>query len=339
MNQTSRVGKMHLLDFLLSKKINVVTIFSPEHGFRGDADAGELINNEKDAKTGISVVSLYGENKKPKNENLQGIDVVLFDIQDAGARFFTYLSTMHYTMEACAENKISFILLDRPNPNGDVIGGPVLEPPLRSFVGLHPIPVLHGMTLGELASMINAEKWLKDSVLCTLKVISCLKYTHTTVYVPPVKPSPNLPNLQAIRLYPSLCLFEGTIVSIGRGTESPFQVIGVPDSVGLGFSFIPKSIPGMAKKPLYEGKKCVGEKLDKVQLKGFDPSYLIKYYQQSRDKEKFFNGFFNKLAGNTSLQEQIKQGVSKVEMETFWQKDIEKFKALRKKYLLYQDFE
>ncbi|HAR20714.1 MAG TPA: DUF1343 domain-containing protein [Cytophagales bacterium] len=338
-NQTSRVGKMHLLDYLLSKKINVVAIFSPEHGFRGDADAGELVNSEKDAKSGINVISLYGENKKPKTEHLRGIDIVVFDIQDVGARFFTYLSTMHYAMEACAENKKSFIVLDRPNPNGDVIGGPVLEPQLKSFVGLHPIPIVHGMTMGELANMINAEKWLKDGIACSLKVIPCLKYTHSVTYNPPVKPSPNLPNLQAIRLYPSLCLFEGTVVSVGRGTESPFQVIGVPDSSGEGFSFTPKSIPGMAKKPLYEGKKCVGEKLDKVQLKGFDPSYLIKYYQISSEKDKFFNGFFNKLAGNTSLQEQIKQGVSKEEILASWQKDIEKFKAIRKKHLLYPDFE
>jgi uncharacterized protein YbbC (DUF1343 family) len=340
-NQTSKIKEEHLLDFLLANKINVVRLFSPEHGIRGDADAGEKVGNEKDAKTGIPIISLYGDNKKPKKEQLSGIEVVVFDMQDVGARFYTYLSTLHYVMEACAEIKIKLIVLDRPNPNGDYVDGPVLEPAFKSFVGIHPIPIVHGMTLGELAQMINAEKWLKDSVQCDLKVINCSNYDHTTSFTPPVKPSPNLPNLHSIRLYPTLCLFEGTVVSVGRGTNLPFQIIGIPDSISnSGFSFTPRSIAGMAKKPLYEGKRCVGERLDSNSIdKKIDLSYLIKYYTIYQNKEKYFNNFFNKLAGNATLQDQIKKGLSSDEIRKSWQNDLEGFKKKRKKYLLYPDFE
>lgn len=340
-NQTSKIKEEHLLDFLLANKINVVQLFSPEHGIRGDADAGEKVGNEKDAKTGISIISLYGENKKPKKEQLAEIEIIVFDMQDVGARFYTYLSTLHYVMEACTENKIKLILLDRPNPNGDYVDGPVLEPAYKSFVGIHPIPIVHGMTLGELAQMINGEKWLKDSLMCNLKVINCSNYDHTTPFTPPVKPSPNLPNLHSIRFYPTLCLFEGTVVSVGRGTELPFQIIGIPDSVtNYGFSFTPKSIVGMAKKPLYEGKKCVGERLDSNTIsRKIDLSYLIKYYNIYPNKEKYFNNFFNKLAGNATLQDQIKKGLSSDEIRKSWQTDLEAFKKKRKKYLLYPDFE
>jgi uncharacterized protein YbbC (DUF1343 family) len=340
-NQTSKIKEEHLLDFLLFNKVNIVQLFSPEHGIRGDADAGEKVENEKDLKTGLPIISLYGENKKPKKEQLEGIEIVVFDMQDVGARFYTYLSTLHYIMEACAENKIKLIVLDRPNPNGNYVDGPLLETPLKSFVGIHPIPIVHGMTLGELALMINGEKWLKDSIHCNLKVVSCSNYDHNTSFTPPIKPSPNLPNLNSIRLYPTLCLFEGTVVSVGRGTNLPFQIIGIPDSISMtGFTFTPKSINGMAKKPLYEGKRCVGEKLDSNNIKNeIDLSYLIKYYNLYQNKNKFFNNFFNKLAGNTTLQDQIKKGLSENEIKKSWQNDLESFKTKRKKYLLYPDFE
>jgi uncharacterized protein YbbC (DUF1343 family) len=339
-NQTSVIGQKHLLDVLLEKKVNVVKIFSPEHGFRGEADAGEKVASNVDTKTGLPVVSLYGDNKKPKKEQLENVDVVVFDIQDVGARFYTYLSTMHYVMEACAESNKPLLILDRPNPNGDVVDGPVLQPAFKSFVGMHPIPIVHGMTLAELAKMINGEKWLKDSLQCAIETVPCKGYEHKHIYNPPIKPSPNLPNLHAIRLYPSLCLFEGTVVSVGRGTDKPFQIIGVPDSLGEGFSFTPKSIPGMAKKPLYEGKRCVGETMDDVIfMRGVSVAYLIKYYNQSNDKAKFFNNFFNKLAGNYTLQEQIRSGLDKGQIEASWQADLEAFKKKRKQYLLYPDFE
>jgi uncharacterized protein YbbC (DUF1343 family) len=339
-NLTSRVGEEHLLDFLLGKKIKVLKIFSPEHGFRGDADAGEKVLSTTDAKTGLPVISLYGDNKKPKKEQLEQIDVLIFDIQDVGARFYTYLSTLHYLMEACAENNKKLIVLDRPNPNGDYVDGPVLEKGFTSFVGLHPIPIVHGMTLGELALMINGEKWLKDSLVCDLMVSKCKNYSHTTSYTPPVKPSPNLPNLQSIRLYPSLCLFEGTKVSVGRGTEMPFQVIGIPDSLGKGFSFTPKSIPGMAKKPMYEGMVCYGKDLRTVPTKRqVDLSYVMGMYQASPQKEAFFIPFFNKLAGNVTLQEQIKSGLSEEAIRQSWQPGLELFKQKRKKYMLYSEGE
>ncbi|MTI32034.1 exo-beta-N-acetylmuramidase NamZ family protein [Xanthovirga aplysinae] len=338
-NQTSRVGEKHLVDALLEKELAIVKIFSPEHGFRGDADAGEQVANGTDPTTGLPLVSLYGKNKKPTAEQLQDVDVVIFDIQDVGVRFYTYISTLHYVMEACAENGKTLIVLDRPNPNGDYVDGPVLRSNYRSFVGLDPLPIVHGVTVGELAEMINGEKWLKGGLTCELFVVPVKNYTHSTSYSLPVKPSPNLPNDQSIRLYPSLCLFEGTRVSIGRGTTFPFQVIGYPDKRFGDFSFTPKSIEGMAKYPKLENEVCYGVDLRKKKPKKFNLSYLIDFYLKSDSKEDFFNAFFDKLAGNSELKEQIKAGFDEKEIRVSWVEDLLKYKAIRKKYLLYPDFE
>ncbi|SHL03409.1 exo-beta-N-acetylmuramidase NamZ family protein [Flavobacterium chilense] len=335
-NQTGILSnKTHVVDFLLEKKIAVQTIFAPEHGFRGTADAGEHIVDGKDPKTGLPIISLYGDNKKPKVTQLAGIDVMIFDLQDVGARFYTYISSLHYVMEACAENNVPLIIFDRPNPNGRIVDGPLLEKEFTSFVGMHPIPLLHGMTIGEYAQMINGEKWLKDAVQCKLTVIPCVDYNRKMDYSLLVKPSPNLPNDQAINLYASLCLFEGTNVSMGRGTEKQFQIYGSPYLTKTSFSFTPKPNFG-AKDPLYNGKKCFGEdltaypKLNQLELK-----WLIKAYQNTSDKTKFFNAFFTKLAGTKKLQEQIENGVSEDTIRKSWQKDLETFKKMRMKYLLY----
>ncbi len=335
-NQTSMVGSTHLLDTLIACSIDVKRIFGPEHGFRGKADAGEKINNEIDVKTGISVVSLYGNNKKPFPEQLADIEVVVFDIQDVGVRFYTYISTLHYVMEACAENKKQLVVLDRPNPNGMYIDGPVLDTAFYSFVGMHPIPIVHGLTIGELALMINGEKWLKNDQVCDLKIVKCKNYYHREKYSVPVKPSPNLPNDLSIALYPSLCLFEGTNVSVARGTYFPFQAIGFPDSSYLGFYFTPQSIEGMAKEPIHLGKKCFGIDLrnTKPDYK-FTLSYLIDFFKKSKNIDKYFNSFFNKLAGNSQLMQQIKAGMSEEGIRKSWQPELEKYKSLRKKYLLY----
>ncbi|MBF4492046.1 DUF1343 domain-containing protein [Flavobacterium sp. MR2016-29] len=335
-NQTGILSnKKHLVDFLLEKKINIKTIFAPEHGFRGTADAGEHVVDGKDAKTGLSIVSLYGENRKPKKEQLAGIDVIIFDLQDVGARFYTYISSLHYVMEACAENNIPLVILDRPNPNGRITDGPLLEKEFTSFVGMHPIPLLHGMTIGEYGQMINGEKWLKDGAQCKLTVIPCLNYKREMSYSLLVKPSPNLPNDQAINLYASLCLFEGTTVSVGRGTEKQFQIYGSPYLPKGNFSFVPKPNFG-AKDPLYNGKECFGEdltaypKLNQLELK-----WLIKAYQNTSDKSKFFTPFFTKLAGTKKLQQQVEAGTSEKEIRESWKKDLENFKKIRKPYLLY----
>lgn len=335
-NQTGILSnKTHVVDFLLEKKIAVQTIFAPEHGFRGTADAGEHIVDGKDPKTGLPIISLYGDNKKPKVTQLAGIDVMIFDLQDVGARFYTYISSLHYVMEACAENNVPLIIFDRPNPNGRIVDGPLLEKEFTSFVGMHPIPLLHGMTIGEYAQMINGEKWLKDAVQCKLTVIPCVDYNRKMDYSLLVKPSPNLPNDQAINLYASLCLFEGTNVSMGRGTEKQFQIYGSPYLTKTSFSFTPKPNFG-AKDPLYNGKECFGEdltaypKLNQLELK-----WLIKAYQNTSDKTKFFNAFFTKLAGTKKLQEQIENGVSEDTIRKSWQKDLETFKKMRMKYLLY----
>jgi uncharacterized protein YbbC (DUF1343 family) len=327
--------EISIVDFLISKNIIIQKIFAPEHGFRGTADAGELIKDGKDTKTGLPLISLYGDNKKLKPEQLAGIDILVFDLQDVGARFYTYISSLHYIMEACAENKIKLIVLDRPNPNINIVDGPVLEKEFTSFVGMHTIPLLHGMTIGEYAQMINGEKWLTNGVSCDLKVIPCLNYTRETKYSLPIKPSPNLLNDQAINLYASLCLFEGTNVSVGRGTETQFQVYGSPFLPKSSFSFTP--IPNLgAKEPLYKNEICFGEdltkmeKIDKLELK-----WLIKAYQQTRDKKKFFNPFFTKLAGTKKLQVQIEKGISETEIIQSWQKDLETFKKMREKYLIY----
>jgi uncharacterized protein YbbC (DUF1343 family) len=324
-----------IVDFLVEKKVSVQKIFAPEHGFRGTADAGEHIIDGKDTKTGLPIISLYGNNKKPKPEQLAGIDVMVFDLQDVGARFYTYISSLHYVMEACAEKNIQLIVLDRPNPNGSIVDGPILEKEFTSFVGMHPIPTLHGMTIGEYAQMINGEKWLKDSIQCELIVIPCSSYNKEMAYSLPVKPSPNLPNDQSINLYASLCLFEGTNVSVGRGTEKQFQIYGSPFLPKSDFSFTP--IPNLgAKEPLYKNELCYGEdltsikKVDKLELK-----WLIKAYKSTSDKSKFFNPFFSKLAGTKKLQQQIESGISEEEIRKSWEKGLVDFKEMRKKYLIY----
>jgi len=335
-NQTGILSnKTHVVDFLLEKKIAVQTIFAPEHGFRGTADAGEHVTDGKDPKTGLPIISLYGDNKKPKTSLLAGIDVMIFDLQDVGARFYTYISSLHYVMEACAENNVPLIIFDRPNPNGRIVDGPLLEKEFTSFVGMHPIPLLHGMTIGEYAQMINGEKWLKDGVQCKLTVIRCLDYNRKMDYSLLVKPSPNLPNDQAINLYASLCLFEGTNVSMGRGTEKQFQIYGSPYLTKTNFSFTPKPNFG-AKDPLYNGKECFGEDLSAYpKLNQLELKWLIKAYQNTSDKTKFFNAFFTKLAGTKKLQQQIENGVSEDQIRKSWQKDLETFKKMRTKYLLY----
>jgi uncharacterized protein YbbC (DUF1343 family) len=335
-NQTGILtNKTHLVDFLLEKKIAVQTIFAPEHGFRGTADAGEHVVDGKDPKTGLSIISLYGDNKKPKAAQLAGIDVMIFDLQDVGARFYTYISSLHYVMEACAENGIPLIILDRPNPNGGIVDGPLLEKEFTSFVGMHPIPLLHGMTIGEYAQMINGEKWLKNEVQCKLTVIPCVDYNRKMEYSLLAKPSPNLPNDQSINLYASLCLFEGTNVSMGRGTEKQFQIYGSPFLTKTNFSFTPKPNFG-AKDPLYNGKECFGEDLTSYpKLTRLELKWLIKAYQNTSDKTKFFNAFFTKLAGTKKLQQQIESGISEDKIRKTWQKDLEAFKKMRTKYLIY----
>ena len=335
-NQTGILSnKTHLVDFLSEQKIVIQTIFAPEHGFRGTADAGEHVIDGKDPKTGLSIISLYGDNKKPKPAQLNGIDMMLFDLQDVGARFYTYISSLHYVMEACAENGIPLIILDRPNPNGNIVDGPLLEKEFTSFVGMHPIPLLHGMTIGEYAKMINGEKWLKNGVFCELKVIPCTNYNRKMAYSLPVKPSPNLPNDQSINLYASLCFFEGTNVSVGRGTEKQFQIYGSPFLTKTNFSFTPKPNFG-AKDPLYNGKECFGEDLTTYpKLKQLELKWLIKAYQNTEDKSKFFNAFFTKLAGTKKLQQQIENGTSESKIRMSWQKNLNAFKNMRTKYLIY----
>jgi uncharacterized protein YbbC (DUF1343 family) len=302
-NQTGLLSnKVHLVDFLLEKKVTIQSIFAPEHGFRGTADAGEHVVDGKDAKTGLSIISLYGDNKKPKLEQLQNIDVMVFDIQDVGARFYTYISSLHYVMEACAENNIPLIILDRPNPNGSIVDGPVLEKEFTSFVGMHPIPVLHGMTIGEYGQMINGEKWLNNGIKCKLTVIECSNYKREMRYSILAKPSPNLPNDQSINLYASLCFFEGTNVSLGRGTEKQFQIYGSPFLPKKGFSFTPKPNFG-SKTPPHNGEVCYGEDLsNEPKLTHLELKWLIKAYKDTADKSSFFIPFFTKLAGTKKLQ-------------------------------------
>jgi len=343
-NQTSMVNDVHLIDTLIHSKINVIKNFCPEHGFRGTADAGETINNSTDKKTGLPVISLYGKHKKPTATDLNNVDIVIFDIQDVGVRFYTYISTLHYVMEACAENHIPLILLDRPNPNGYYIDGPVLDTAYCSFVGMHPVPLVYGMTIGEYALMINGEHFLKNAVRCDISVIPCKNYTHNKIYNLPVKPSPNLPNMRSILLYPSLGLFEGTIMSVGRGTDFPFQVFGHPDYKKGKFKFTPQSKQG-AENPKYKGIQCKGVNLQTIELqyiisqKSINLQYLIDAYNGMKNKENFFNNFFYKLAGNKILQQQIKSGISEQQIHASWQQDINRFKKTRKNYLLYPDFE
>lgn len=345
-NHTSMVDTVHLVDFLLDKGVNVVKVFAPEHGFRGKADAGEKVEDGKDKKTGLPIVSLYGAHKKPIIDDLSGIEVMIFDIQDVGARFYTYISTMTYAMEACAENYIEFIVLDRPNPNGFYIDGPMLDPEFKSFVGMLPIPVVHGMTVGELAQAINQEGWMETEDKVNLKVITCEGYEHKDVYVLPVKPSPNLPNQNAILLYPSLCFFEGTVISVGRGTDTPFEVFGHPNMTKGSHVFVPKPNEG-SKHPKHEGVPCIGWDLTDFGGKNVQKKqklildYMVNAYREFLDKDNFFleNGFINKLAGTDQLQKQIRSGMKAEEIRDTWKSDLADFKQLRRKYLLYPDFE
>jgi uncharacterized protein YbbC (DUF1343 family) len=343
-NQTSLVNNIHLVDILIHLKINVIKVFCPEHGFRGTADAGQKIDNSMDTQTGLPVISLYGKHKKPTVDDLSNIDVVVFDIQDVGVRFYTYISTLHYVMEACAENHISLLVLDRPNPNGYFIDGPVLDTTYRSFVGMHPVPLVYGMTIGEYALMINGEHFLKNAVSCNLSVIPCKNYNHNILYKLPVKPSPNLPNIRSILLYPSLGLFEGTIISVGRGTDFPFQVFGHPDYKKGKFKFTPESRQG-AKNPKYKNILCKGVSLQNIELsdivnrKSINLQYLINAYNGMKKRDDFFNNFFYKLAGNEILQQQIKRGMAEQQIRKSWQQKTDKFKVIRKNYLLYPDFE
>ncbi len=342
-NHTSLIGKTHFIDSLLKRGVHFQKIFAPEHGFRGLADAGEHVKDGKDPTTGVPLISLYGDKKKPSATDLADVDIVVFDIQEVGARFYTYISTLSYLMEACAENEKKLLVLDRPNPNGHYVDGPGMKKSHASFVGLHEVPIVHGMTVGEYAGMVNGEGWLPNGLRCDLLVIPCENYDHQTVYELPVKPSPNLPNMRSIYLYPSICLFEGTVLSVGRGTDKQFQVLGAP-GFPFDFAFTPQPMPG-AKNPPQEGKLCKGIDLtlkDPLALRNaarIDLSYLLDFYQKSPDKGSFFlkNLFFDKLAGGTELRTQIVDGWSEEEIRTSWQADLEKFRAVRKKYLLYAE--
>lgn len=344
-NPTSVIGKTHLVDSLVALKVNIKKIFAPEHGFRGQEEAGATVSNTKDAKTGVEVISLYGQHNKPTAEDLSGVDLVIFDIQDVGARFYTYISTLQLVMEACAENKKTLLILDRPNPNGFYVDGPVLDKKFSSFVGMNTIPVVYGLTIAEYALMLNGEHWLKDSLQCHLKYVALKNYDHKTYYELPVKPSPNLPNMTAVYLYPSLCMFEGTAVSVGRGTDKPFQVIGCPDFKEGAYTFIPKSIPGVANNPPFLGMVCKGFDLREfgdIYIKNLKQLYLFwlqSMYESSPNKEHFFNDFFDKLAGTDELRKQIIAGKTEPEIRKSWEKDLNHFKEIRKKYLLYKDFE
>jgi uncharacterized protein YbbC (DUF1343 family) len=335
-NNTSLVGKTHLADTLVARKVQVKRIFGPEHGFRGDAADGEHVKDEVDRKTGVPVVSLYGKNYKATPEQVNDLDILIFDIQDVGARFYTYISTMHYLMETCAENNKQLIILDRPNPNGSYVDGPIMQPELKSFVGMHPIPITHGMTVGEFAQMINGEGWLAGGKKCNLQVVKMKNWKHDDDYSLPVRPSPNLPNDQAIRLYPSICLFEGTVISLGRGTPMPFQILGNPELKDMKFSFTPVPIKGVSIEPPLKDKLCYGMDLRSVTpARKVDLQYLLFFYQKYPDKEKFFIPYFDKLAGTTQLKQQIKDGLTEEQIRASWQPGLEEFKNKRTKYMLY----
>lgn len=343
-NQTSSIENELLPDVLIKNKVNVTKIFVPEHGFRGVADAGAKVENSIDSATNLPIISLYGKHKKPTAEDLADIDVVVYDLQDVGVRFYTYISTLEYCMEACAENHKQFIVLDRPNPNGFYVDGPVLEAENKSFVGMQRIPIVYGMTAGEYAKMLRGEKWFNKASQLNLQVIKCLNYTHSKRYRLPVAPSPNLKTMAAIYAYPSLCLFEGTPVSVGRGTDRPFQQYGCPEFKGMfTHSFTPRSMVG-AKTPPFENKECFGELIGEsesevLQKTGgkFRLEWVIKAYNAYPDKEKFFNGFFVSLYGSTKGREQIKSGMTEAAIKETWKDDLEKFKKVREKYLLYNE--
>jgi uncharacterized protein YbbC (DUF1343 family) len=340
-NQTSMVGSTHLVDTLLSLGIKVNLIFAPEHGFRDLADAGDRIEDGKDAQTGVRISSLYGGHLKPTPDDLKGISLLIFDIQDVGVRFYTYISTLHYVLEACAENNVECIILDRPDPNGFYFDGNIADTVYRSFVGMDPVPVVHGMTVGEYAGMLNGEGWLKNGVKCRLTVIKCKDYTHKTFYELPVRPSPNLPNQTSIYLYPSICFFEGTNISLGRGTSFPFQVYGSPKLSDKGFSFTPESVPG-AKNPPLLGEKCYGVDLRNAIKNKIVPSqqlnleWVIDAYRNYPDKDNFFTSYFDVLASGPALREQIQKGMSAEEIRATWKDGLERFGKIREKYLLYE---
>ncbi|MDD2386414.1 MAG: DUF1343 domain-containing protein [Bacteroidales bacterium] len=346
-NQTSIIANTHLVDTLLALDQNIVKVFCPEHGFRGIADAGEKIDDSTDKKTGLPIISLYGNNKKPSEEQLANIDIVIFDLQDVGVRFYTYISTLHYVMEACAENQIPLIVLDRPNPNGHYIDGSVLDTANnRSFIGMHPVPVVYGMTIGEYALMINGENWLNNKIKCELKIISCQNYTHKSKYSLPIAPSPNLPNDRSIELYPSLCLFEATNLSIGRGTDKQFQIIGHPALSALAiadFIFTPKPNKG-ASNPTLNGELCYGFDLSENysifewQNDKLNINILLKLYKLFPDKDKFFktSNSIDLLSGDSKFRNQVKNQISEKEIRDTWEDEIIKFKKTREKYLLYE---
>ncbi len=340
-NHTSLVNQVHLLDTLLSSGVSrdqVITLFSPEHGFRGQHAAGELVEGNEDPVTGIPVVSLYGSLRKPGPDQLKGVDLVIFDLQDVGTRFYTYISTLHYVMEACAENRVPLVVLDRPNPNGAYVDGPVLDTSLASFVGMHPIPVVYGLTMGELALMINGEGWLAGGICCDLTVVPCGNYSHGDSYSLPVRPSPNLANDHAIMLYPSTCFFEGTALSEGRGTPWPFEVYGHPEMPG-DFSFTPVSIPGVAGDPRYKGQRCFGEDLRKfIPVEGWNRiqlHILLDAYRKFPVKEEFFTAYFDTLAGTTALRIQIEAGWDEARIRESWKADLDEYREKRVKYLIY----
>lgn len=345
LNHTSEVDGVHLVDTLMNAGLKqtktgiILNLFVPEHGFRGNFDAGAKVEDDVDPVSGIPIVSLYGKHKKPTAEDLQDIDLVLFDVQDVGVRFYTYISTLHYVMEACAENHIPLIVLDRPNPNGNYIDGPILELEHQSFIGMHQVPVVYGMTIGELAQMINGEGWLAGGVQCELTVVPCAGYSHSMYYSLPVDPSPNLPNDHSISLYPSTCFFEGTVISEGRGTLNPFEVFGHPDLPG-NYAFTPRSMPGKSTYPKLEGKKCYGTDLRRwIPEEGWTKlhmEFLINAYRDFPDKDKFFIPSFEKLAGTSQLREQIRSGMTADEIQESWKEDLHEFMKVRKKYLIYK---
>jgi len=344
-NPTSVIGDTHLVDTLVAAGIKIVKIFAPEHGFRGEAEAGAVIQSSFDTKTGISIVSLYGKNKKPTAEQLKDVELIVFDMQDVGCRFFTYISTLHYIMEAAAAQNVPILILDRPNPNGYFVDGPVLEEKYKSFVGMHPVPIVHGMTIGEYAQMINGEKWLENNLVCNLQVVECKNYTHKDRYSLPIKPSPNLCSDEAIYLYPSLCLFEGTDISLGRGTTTPFCVCGHPNLTIGEYYFTPKPIKGVSENPPQKGEKCRGFDFTEYATKNlehnnsFNITYLITAYKHFPKEMKFFTNpdFFDKLAGNSTLRWQIINGKSEEEIRASWQPALNKYKEMRSKYLIYPE--
>jgi uncharacterized protein YbbC (DUF1343 family) len=331
------------VDTLISRNIKIKAIYAPEHGYTGKVERGETISDSKDNSTGIPIISIYGSKKKPAPEDLKGVDIMVFDMQDVGARFFTYISTMHYIMEACAENNIPLLILDRPNPLGHYVDGPVLDPKFSSFIGMHPVPIVHGLTIGEYARMINGEGWLKNGIKCKLEIIKVKNYDHNVFYEVPVDPSPNLPDMKSIYLYPSICLFEGTKVNEGRGTFKPFQQFGTPTFTSGNHHFTPKPIPGLSADPKFNGKVCYGYDLSKISLeelqniREINIQYLLEFYNQSNIKADFFEKSFDLLAGSDQLRKQIIAGKSAEEMKESWQAGLIQFKETRKKYLLYED--